>query len=289
MTKDKQSDRSNNTYPLKDLTVGKPDKRGMEVLGILWDMPHFKIYKTAHGINLHFSDKADEADAQKTNYLKLGQNLARVNHLIHLLQNDLVLALFRDPTRSSIKYYEREIARCIALALDGKLELAQKALDALTTRISKHIVNKKRIRYFAGCLALAVIIISGSYLYLKEPLSLHLQWITLAAAMGSIGALMSTAVGLRQLIIEAEGSGLLTVVYSFQRVLVGVLGAVIFYIALRTGAVLPIEGFSGDNDRANNIYQISFLSIFAGFSERLVPNFLERESNNSPAGETDGA
>ena len=111
--------------------------------------------------------------------------------------------------------------------------------------------------------------------------------IALAAIMGSLGALLSTAVGLRSLKIDASASLVMNWVYGGQRMLVGVLGAIVLYLAIRAGIASDlIPGLPTDpaSDGSFGYYKLSFVSVMAGFSERLVPNLLDRE----PGEDNDG-
>ena len=64
--------------------------------------------------------------------------------------------------------------------------------------------------------------------------------------------------------------------------LFGVLGAVVLFLAVRAGIALElIPGLPASASTVGSLdpYKLSFISILAGFSERLVPNLLDREAD----------
>jgi hypothetical protein len=286
-------------YPLAKVRVGEKDKRGREILDVLWAVPDFKIFKTEKGISPHFSDDEKIACQQMKRYLELGAELAHLNHLIQLMSRKRVWRMVGldpkavpPPVDSYLVFSERETARAIAQALTGNEEKGKLTLNELAARLEKRLRNKGRVIYFAICLgvslgigvaAFAVFVIL--YLY-NTSLPFHSDEVLLAAVMGSAGALLSTAAGLRGLRIDASASMLMNWVYGGQRMLVGVLGAIVLYLAVRAGILLEMVpgigpgtgvGAFGEGNSID-LYKLSFLSVLAGFSERLVPNLLDRSS-----------
>ena len=271
-------------YLLKEVSKGKVDKRGREILDVLWAVQDFKIFKTEKGISPHFSDDEKIAADQRERYLSLGQELAKMNHLIHMLPGRWLPFGFgkeqrgEDPTRV---YYERELARGVAQALTGDAEQGKETLAALAKRLEKRLRNHGRVIYFSMCLVSAAVIIGIASYFLSGTIGFNVSEIALAAIMGSLGALLSTASGLKNLRIDASASLFMNWVYGGQRMLVGVLGAVILYLAVRGGIALEfIPGAASITETSPlNPYKLAFISVLAGFSERLVPNLLDREAS----------
>ena len=310
-------------FPLSALRTNGRDKRDRRVLDVLWAVEDFKIYKTAQGISPHFSDDPETAREQRNRYLALGSELARVNLLIDLLPRPVALDPGRwratltgagaEPLHDRARaYYERELARGIAQALLGQPEQGKETLAALAGRLEKRLRNRGRVAYFGMCLGLAVgIALLASYA-LAWPVGLNLPELSLAAIMGSLGAVLSTAAGLRSLQLDASAMSVMNFVYGVQRMIVGVLGAVVLYLAMRAGVVLDLLPFAVETGQATagagadaagtagaggagaggadggmqplDHYKLAFLSVLAGFSERLVPNLLDRNANGNGEG-----
>ena len=284
------AEKAGDDFPLEHVVKGREDKRGRPILDVLWAVRDFRIFKTDKGISPHFSDDDKIAAEQRERYLSLGPELAHMNHLIHLLSQ------YRWPRRrdgeppeasATQLYYERELARGIAQALTGDADEGKATLAALAKRLEKRLRNKGRVIYFAMCLISAFIIVVLASLFLANATGLDRTEMALAAIMGSLGALLSTAAGLRGLRIDAGATWVMNWVYGGQRMLVGVLGAVVLYLAVRAGiAIELIPGLPSGTAATGNLdpYKLSFISILAGFSERLVPNLLDRERGDNGEG-----
>ncbi len=327
------SDTSNTEVRLlKDVQIGTKDKRGRLIYDVLWAVPEFKIYKTAKGISPHFSDDSALAADQRDRYLALGQELAHMNHLIHFLPQGVRwwrrkkngdVPVFAALTSSAAgrrqtgtgdglggnatsTYYEREMARGVAQALTGDAEAGKATLITLAKRLEKRLRNKGRVIYFAMALISAAVIAAAALLFLvfaAAPLAeilpgstgVDVRELTLVVIMGSLGALLSTAVGLRSLAIDASATLSMNWLYGGQRMLVGVLGALVLYLALRAGVgtglvSITVSGAADGTIPATipDAHKLAFVSVLAGFSERLVPNLLDRQSDSSANGADGG-
>lgn len=287
------SEESQPNFSLSDVEIGKKDQRGRLVVDILWAVREFKIFKTEQGISLHFSDDVTTAAQQRELYLKLGEELSQLNHLIQLLPRLRPRKKFlsRKGTEGpkfvtnlnpvSI-FYERELARGIAQALVGDAEMGKATLASLAKRLEKRLRNKGRVRYFSVCLFSALAIVTFASWFLVNSTGIVWSEVAMAAIFGSVGALLSTAVGLRNLSIDADSTLFMNWIYGGQRMLVGVLGAITIYLALQAGVVLELLSGANGSSLVTPLdpHKIAFISILAGFSERLVPNLLERDSAN---------
>jgi len=287
-------------FPLSNLRPGMPDKRGRMVVDVLWAVRDFKIYKTGKGISPQFSDDPEEARKQRRDYMSLGPELAELNQQISLLKNGWArwitwlwrhLGAHEDP---QLAYCERETARGIAQALSGDPDGGRQTLADLSGRISKRLGNVLRVLYFTICTAAALEITAALALYtssMADPagdtlFGLNLFQLSVAAVMGALGALLSTAIGLRDLAIDPSATLTMNIAYAVQRMLVGILGAVVLHITLKSGlAGAPIGIAAPESGAEDATYKLAFLSLLAGFSERLVPNLLERTAEQKgPAG-----
>ena len=169
---------------------------------------------------------------------------------------------------------------------ENYLSLGPELAD-LNNRISKRLSNVLRVLYFTICVVATVAITVGLTIYTEQMsspatetiLGLNMFDVSVAAVMGSLGALLSTAIGLRSLSIDPTATLTINITYAIQRMLVGVLGAVILHIALKSGLVNNLLGTTQNTvAEGNTAGKLAFLSVLAGFSERLVPNLLDRSA-----------
>ena len=236
------------------------------------------------------AERGHHAVEQRQRYLELGPELANMNHLIHMLRHRRFWS--KDPddkaTDPTIVFYEREIARGIAQAMTGKPEEGKATLTALSRRLEKLLRNKGRVIYLSVCVAAALAVALLASVALASSISIDRNQLALAIIMGAVGALLSTATGLRRLKIDASSTPSMNWIYGGQRMLVGVLGAVVVYLALRAGVATDLLPGVGATETLDP-YKLAFVSVLAGFSERMVPNLLDREQNGDRQGETDPA
>lgn len=294
--------KSSDEFPLRDLKVGGPDKRGRIVRDILWAVHDFKIYKTYKGINPQFADDPALANTQRENYMALGPELADLNQQINLLKAGWARALAWITHRTGLaddprlNYYEQETARGIAQALSGQPDKGRETLSDLSLRITKRLRNILRVLYFSICVIVTLKVTVGLGIYAKHLtspanetiLGLNVFELCVAVVMGCLGALLSTAIGLRNLSIDPAATLTMNITYAFQRMLIGALGAVILVIALKSGILHNLLGTTQNTASDDDaIYKLAFMSMLAGFSERLVPNLLDRTADRISENDND--
>jgi hypothetical protein len=86
---------------------------------------------------------------------------------------------------------------------------------------------------------------------------------------GSVGALLSVALGVNKLQTDPDDPLPLTVALASSRIIIGIIGAAFTYVLIRADALL---GFVG----SGNWYGSIAVGFLAGFSETLVPNILKK-------------
>ena len=293
---------------LADVAPGARDPRGRMITDVFWAVAEYRIYRTAKGVSPFFSDDPDRAAQQRARYLAIGSEISRLNHLIQIETGSRFWGEHKPEAAEEradlpeIVALERELARCIAIALDGDADLARKSLHELTTRLEKQISNRARVNHLivAGLLAALAWAMSFAYLrYNGESGALQMfaftvpQHIALASIMGAFGALFSTAVGLKNMSIDPTVKPFMHITYAFVRVLVGVMGAVILYFGFQSGVFAGFLQASGaevqGSGDASYMYWLGFVSVLAGFSERMVPNLLDSRANAAMAEAKPGA
>lgn len=267
------------SFPLKAVRTGGKDKRDRPIEDVLWAVHDFKIYKTPQGVSPHFSDDPVVAEEQRERYLKLGSQLAALDHLIGRLPGG-------DGRRGSTNnrsYYEREMARGIAQALSGDEDAGRETMSHLTTVLEQKVGNVGRLYYFRMCfLVTAVVLLVGGLMLNLAPTGFD-PGFAIAGMMGAVGALASVAVSLRGLSVDVGASAGLNFLYGGFRVFAGVIIALIVYLLLRSGIVTQLSATASDGAMDMvNVYKLAFIAAAAGFAERLVPDLLNRDQTPRP-------
>lgn len=271
---------------LSELEIGRKDQRDRIVIDILWSVHDFAVFKTDAGISPFFSDDETIAGAQRKNYLALGKEIAHFNFLIQLLQSETSNESSKLQTQ-----FERELARGIATALTGDSVSARESILDVRKRLETILSNRARktqfnmnISVFLGfLLCFAAVLLAESWIDAfstgGETLKLGIAFVT-----GGFGALFSTAASLRSLRVDPTVSTTMHVVFGFQRMLIGSASAVALYIGYRSGVLSGLLLPTPDVETLTKVeysnYWIAFVSLLAGFSERLVPNLLEAKADD---------
>ena len=305
-------------FNLEDLEIGHNDKRGKKVYDILWSLTDFAIYRTRHGITCHFSNDAETSVKQRRIYTEISQDISEFNHLMENMQPFWTRTLGIHYERhlefehrpKDVVLYEREYARCIAQALieydnpEADLTRVRNAFKSLFQRVSDRISNRARITHLFINIFFAALIAGLAYFYavpgglggsseefqtvvaMTSKFQFFRNELALAMIAGCLGALFSTAARLQDLQIDPTITYFMHMVYAFQRMLVGMLGAVVLYFGVRSGILNGIfQPFEGELPTAVGLdaYWLGFICIIAGFSERFVPNLLASQVDQAEA------
>ena len=259
------------SFPLKAVRTGGKDKRDRTIEDVLWAVHDFKIYKTAEGVSPHFSDDPVVAEEQRERYLKLGSQLAALDHLVGRL-----------PGNANRNYYEREMARGIAQALSGDEQAGRETMDQLTAVLEQKVGNMGRLHYFRMCfLVTAAVMVAAGLLLNLTPPGLD-PGFAIAAMMGAMGALGSIAVSLRGMSVDVGAGAGLNFLYGGFRIFIGVIVALSVYLLLRSGIITQLGGGEAGPSEMLNVYKLAFVAAAAGFAERLVPDLINRDQTPRP-------
>lgn len=269
------------SFPLKAVRTGGKDKRDRPIEDVLWAVHDFKIYKTPQGVSPHFSDDPVVAEEQRERYLKLGSQLAALNHLIGLLPGG---EGGKRASGSNKAYYEREMARGIAQALAGDEDAGRETLGLLTDVLEQKVGNVGRLQYFRMCFLVTLIVMVGSGLLLNLAPPGFDAGFAIAGMMGALGALGSIAVSLRGMSVDVGAGTSLNFLYGGFRIFIGVIVAMVTYLLLRSGIITQLTegGGPGAGSPMLNVYKLAFVAAVAGFAERLVPDLLNRDQTPRP-------
>ena len=267
--------------PLSELKLGEKDKLGYRVVEIYGRADDYAVYRSTHGVHVHFADCRAREREQRGNLMPIQTRLCRLRFLSSQMLWDMALQ-----SRSG-SFYDHEVAEAIALAIQGRQGDADGILATGEAQAADRLENENRIAYFLACLLTTVLII-GVLLALGLGVdSGDRVWraYAAAAAFGAVGATFSIGSRVNDLSLKPCQQSVLNYAMGALRVLVGAetAGAVILLIC--TGSVIGepvvkvLENFSGELKTLGSLdagtwVWIGLLGLLGGFAERLVPNLL---------------
>lgn len=281
-----------NNYEM--VALGATDRQGREVTAIISDTSEYKVYATPDGTFFAPDENLTSAPGMKKQFLEISDDIAAFEHQLFVYAPDYYGSDSKQRRMRKFRgarAYERELGNCIGKAMSDDIPGAKASLRRLRDRMSAQRGHKTRVMHLGINLVLALLIwvvaIGVVVLDIQTTFGFNVKQICVAAFMGSFGALFSTAVRLYSMKVDPLVSGLVQIIYASQRILVGVLAAIILLFGFQSGIlqnVLQPPGAGGDGtlaleaDKVVNLYWLGFVSVLAGFSERLVPNLLSSQT-----------
>lgn len=288
---------------LEDLKIGAHDHLGRRIREILYEGPDFIVYRTDLMVDVFLGGDANRNEQLRLLHLQLVTEIADLNKVIMRLRDWAFVTggppesdRSRWPIRIQI---EHEFAAHLANGLLGNTEDAKASLKALLTSVRKQVRRRARLWHLMASLSLVIAFII--WFFWSEgfgsdgnlgPLSQKAQ-VILALLSGAIGALFSTASRLQTINVDPTFPPSMHLIHAGQRVLVGSMGALIIFFAVRSGIfadlLQPQNGGGNTNgEESTDMFHadwIFFVGVLAGFSERLVPNLLDSKADSIGAGD----
>lgn len=163
------------------------------------------------------------------------------------------------------KKFNPYIAMAINKCLAGNPDEGLKIIENLLTHVIGRKQQKIKIQYMMACLFTCIFIIGVGVLYQNS--------LMLAAVFGSIGAVLSVAIGLPKLEIKYDDLYQTIRLTGVTRIIIASIAAIISYFVVNADVAF---GFAKDND-----YGLRLLLILSGFSETLIPNLLRKLENDN--------
>ena len=263
-----------------DFRIGCYDSCGRYIKDIYFKRTTYIIYCSVTGdgekqVLVRYADDNDAADKQ----------IAEVAELIPL-RNKLQGLLENIPRNDR---YFAQIAEAFRLGLEHKIDVAKQALKAATEEAQNVRDSNGRNTYinkaapYAGAAAAALLVASAIFLSMSGANALAawspLAHLSMAAAAGALGALLSISLSVRARTVATDGDSNSIKIDALVRILIGVISAVVLYLIVATGVLATLK--IGDmNFSAGTITWkiVLLLGFAAGFLERLVPDLLEKKA-----------
>ncbi len=272
---------------IADIVIGKIDFSGLEITDVYSKVTNtYAVYANTQRIMVQYSDDASLAKDQRLALAHLAPLRGEINGLI----DGWRVSRFAG-NRSRAKRFDRRTADALVVALQGDQASAETLLAAIKADIADERSSLGRAQYITIAAISALIIfvlfwmltpseIDADTSRLGAFVSHNSLW--LSTGVGSLGALFSIAMGIRGRDIQTDLRLRDNVVDAVLRVIIGAIAAFILFsliksklISFSVGGTPVLLAVSGTTVTAEMAQHMSIVAAFlAGFSERLVGNFL---------------
>ena len=246
--------------------VGGKDNVGRPIVAIHSKTPDYVVYSTSDSNSIQdvhvFIDAAKEGDTKpEENYQKLKLELDRVKSL----------ARHCDDTQ-----FSQRAAYAISSAIHGDPDGAVGILGQMAKEMANDAIGK--MWYIGGAFAVAVglsLIAAVAYVFRTSPFLMHNTLgyqLLLVCAFATLGGLVSVARNVRDIDVISGFGEIPFFFYGMARNVYAVVGAVFIFAAIKCNLV---AGFLSALT-TNPLVGLCAVGFLAGFSEKLVPNTLNR-------------
>lgn len=286
--------------PLKvdDIRVKRKDMTGAVIERVYHMAPGlYAVYRVDGRILAHLADDPSVASEQRKRLIELGLVRGAVETGIEELAGGD--SSKREKRGKRVRRYRRQLADCVALAILGHPDAAKAELDQLAARVADDLRALSAQVYLSSAivtgLVLLATIVAGSWSVSRDGVSYPpgLASVSFAACIGTVGALFSTALSIKNRAIKASVVAEDTIVDAAVRVLVGAAAGVLSYAAVK-GGVMGLTIGDAELIKDNRQFAIDgsdwllllLLAFSAGFAERTVPDLVGRinpDKNAPPA------
>lgn len=272
------------------IVIGAKDSTGGQILTVYSKVRDtYAVYRTRERVAIQFADDAAIGTLQRKAISPLNPLRGQINGLIdgwRAAEGDDYNAgssriFFWRPRdsheiRAKAAMFDRRVADTLAMALQGDVEGAELLLAEIKTDLLDERTSIARIDYiaFAGLAALLLVLfalVMTSWLGRNDPEERRL-W--LACGAGALGALFSTAIAMRSRAILTDLQLRENRADAIARIGIGAVAGVLLVVMV-TSKIVSVD-IDGGKIEAGTWVVIAFLAFLGGFSERLVPDLLER-------------
>lgn len=181
------------------------------------------------------------------------------------------------PSHKDHLAFRRIVGNAIVQALLGETKAAEETLQVAEAYATKRACETSRFWYVqASLVTMFAFVVCGVA-------SERLKWgwptgdgswdhLGMAATFGAIGALFSFLSRIPKMEVDAAAGRKAHYGDAFVRIMLGGLGAFIFAVGIRAKFVM---GFI-ETDSGENLWLLYVFCVAAGYSERIVPDFLQQ-------------
>jgi hypothetical protein len=258
---------------VKDIECGRKDAAGASITDVYYRQPpQYAIYRTTERVMVHFADADDEARQQDAALAPLNPLRGQINGLI-----DGWRVSKRDWRKARARRYDRRVADALQVALAQDTRGALDVLAGIKTDIIDERTSWARFAYLIVAVVLSTLLILLVWWVMVHfaPASPAASlWIGLAG--GAIGAFFSIAIAIRSRTVLTDLHLLDNSADAVLRIVIGAIaaGVLVAFVSLKAVTVTLGDG-KFDDASSGWLFAIA-LGFLAGFSERLIPDLLEK-------------
>lgn len=278
---------------IANIETGKTDATGAQIKSVYSKIAGvFAVYRTSERVVIQYADDQALGLEQRRALAPLNPLRGEINGLVDDWRNS-----DRPEDRCRARLFDRRTADALIAALQGDQVHGEELLKAVRADVVEERTSIGRVEYlrYASLASLAIFLLFGLLSFLLQvglfpsqvAETLRNQHLWLASGLGCLGALFSIALSIRARDIRTDLQRRDNIADAILRILIGSVSAVILFAFLKSDFV-RIEGLEIGDAEQFNIHVAIIVAFLAGFSERLVADYLTRAADGSrtsaPAG-----
>lgn len=258
---------------VSDIVKGEIDMAGSIIETVFCKVSEiYAIYATQERVVVHFADEPMLGSEQRLALAPLAAVRGEINGLIDGWR--AAWGLNANRKKYKARRYDRRTADALSVALQGDQARAEELLRATKADILEERTSIGRTEYLITAVVLSVAML---LLLLRLPpvIGSPIGDLWFAGVVGCFGALFSIALAIRSREVHTDLKRRDNVVDAGLRVLIGAISAVIL-ISLFKSELVALKLGNGNVAATSQpaLYVMIVIAFLAGFSERLVGDFL---------------
>jgi hypothetical protein len=277
---------------VEDIEVGKRDSAGIGICDVYARIiPQYAVYRTLERVLIHFSDDTDQGKVQRSALIQLNPLRGEINGLIDGWRNSRIEHL-----ASKARRYNRRVADALIVSLEGDVATATKLLEIIKKDITDERTTLGQFQYLLAAFLMVVGVGAVTLVALRISQSggLNVMFsqpdLWLGSVVGAAGAFFSIAIAIRNrtVLIDLQPWG--NRQSAAVRVMIGAIAAVVLLALIKSGAIdfkVGNAGFDAEKNPDASWLYLMLVAFLGGFSERLVPDLLEKYSKPPAQSETE--
>lgn len=253
-----------NGTAVADIVADQPDFTGAQIETVYSKVSGtYAVYRTAERVMVQFADDPELGREQRLALAPLNPIRGEINGLIDGWRSVKWYNTGRNQAKA--RWFDRRTADALTVALQGDQSHAALLLAAVKDDILKERTSIGRVEYMivATLVSLLALIAGNAF---RSP---DLRF---AIGVGAVGALFSIALGIRSRNIRTDLQRRDNVIDATLRIAIGAVSAIILLSLLK--AEFVTVGLGKQPVDLTNFDAVLVIAILAGFSERMVGDFL---------------
>lgn len=264
-----------------EVLIDAPDSSGTKIVTVYAKVePHYAVYRTAERVMVHFADDADEDRAQRAALVAINPIRGQINGLIDGWRASAV-----QDKKDKAKLFDRRVADGLMVALQGDVVSAAEILKSTKDDLVAERTSWARFQYLIAASVMAVVAIivcaavTSDWFMRIYPFSETAVALWRAAGAGTVGAFFSIAIGIRSRTVLTDLHTRDNRADAILRVIIGAIASALLVALLSSGLVtVGIGGQQISGVSPSDWLRIIVIAFVAGFSERIVPDLLEKST-----------